>query len=640
MNNNKDFIAPELDEMIQVFAKNPRKAFANGGPDFDVLPWDPLTQQQNAFTFSRFAFAVATRDYGFHFTNDSAFYSDGFGDRGLDGIVISNNNQIIENLDQAKLSLDSSDTHDLRVLFLQSKMSKYIRANDVVVFGNSVQEFLTAPDFLDGIKTNDTVTEQWEVYRYFQQHLGYDFSPDVVLVFAYYGNWMNLGFPNVRQSRRTQIYNLRSAMPNARIALEIMDNEEMIKAGLMAGISVLRKIENVSVMALPEETSAKGYLGIVPAKNLIEAFSKIKINEQTDTLDDWLFMENPRYYRGGTKKENVGASALAESLQNGQQSQVLLCHNGVNIVVRDAELDGGNKTLTLITPQVINGCQSCYTMSNFRDKLDNVNIVLKITVTEDQSLKDAIVRGANTQEAVDDFDMLSRNSYVRDLEKEFERAAPDKRLWLERRWNERKLWEEEDPSFTIPDAKILTPKQLMNGFVSCILGQPHSVHQSSVHALSKLDLNGKSDKIRVFMKEQEPTIYRAIGWTLVASRLWGYKVNKAWLDAPHDPVNRGYWARYHYLYALWRITDQQPGQVERKHLLRGPIAQKRFERIIDKLSTPEVRDQLTSLAEQIIELADKKADLMSDKLPRRYRTVRAGFKQLIESEIENMQVSE
>jgi len=59
-----------LENMVRVFAKEPPKAFADGGPRVDPLPWDgvPWTGRgvrPRALTFSRFCLAAAIRDYRF-----------------------------------------------------------------------------------------------------------------------------------------------------------------------------------------------------------------------------------------------------------------------------------------------------------------------------------------------------------------------------------------------------------------------------------------------------------------------------------------------------------------------------------------------------------------------------------------------
>ena len=635
-NNNKNSVTPELSEMVKIFAEDPRNAFTTGGPHCKALAWDNETPQTRSFTFSRFLLSVCARDYDFQITDDSAHYVDGFGDRGLDGIVIVADDRVISTRVEAVDISTNSVVSNIRVFFIQSKMSNFIRANDVIVFGNSVQEFLTIPDYLNGIKTNNAVREQWEIYNYFRLTMADNFTPDVTLVFGYGGDWMSRGFTNVRQSRKTQLNNLRAALPNARISLDIMDNEEIIRASLFSGISVKRKIKDVSFMPLPGDSAADGFLGIVPAIELINAFT----NSESDNkqLDDWLFLENPRYFRGISRKGNVGATALAESLKSDLQAQILLCHNGVNIVARKAEYNSDENTISLITPQVINGCQSCYTMSEHRDKLDDVKLVVKITITEDQLLKDAIIRGSNTQEVVSDFDMLSRHPYVRELEKEFERSDPDKKLWLERRMNERMIWHDEDPKFDVNDFRILTPKQLMNGFTACVLKQPHSVHHSPANVLSKLGPVSRKSNLKVFMSEHDPTLYRAIGWLITAARRWGRENNSPWKDGPTESANGAYWAKYHFLYALWLLVDDGNGKITREDLVRGYQAQKRFESIVTKLSTPIKNNPFAKLAGHAVELADKRADELpeDEALSKKNRSSRAGFRNLVAEAVKEL----
>ncbi len=603
-----------LDEMVRTFAWSPREAFVSGGPSVDSLPWDGLSkskedEQKRSFTFSRFALAVAARDYRFQITGDLErdCYTDGKYDRGLDGVVIAVDGQVIVE-PAAVNNFNNIEKCSLRILFVQSKNSEFIDANDVSNFGTAVQSFLIEPQFLKGIGTNDVVARLWQTYDALRLRCGTTFSPDVTMGFAYHGDWRSSGFPNVRLARRAQLDNLRARFPQARFDLDPLDCDELSKASLRAGIAIARKLATLSLVDLPKETAASGYVGVVSARALLDAFSEDSGDGVTKKLDDHLFLENPRFFLGQDREDewNVGAAALAETITENRQNTVLLCHNGINVVASSAWRDAADpKTLVLVTPQIINGCQSTYRMSNLRDKLSGVDVVVKIAVTRDDDLKDAIIRGSNTQEVVGDMDMLSRNRMIRELEKEFERASPDARLWLERRVNERKLWAEEDPGWEFDPDRIMTPRDLMDGFNSTVLGAPHDSHARLGTVLGRVSEKLTGTAVKIFALETEPAVYRAVAWLLFAARKWGRYKHMPWLDGPDDKENSGFWARHHFLYALFRIADNSPDAGARQDLVRGAAAQARFESLVGKLVERESRQSLTKLAGQAVEAADE-----------------------------------
>jgi hypothetical protein len=549
-------------------------------------------------------------------------------------------------VEEAKTLIASSPTETVRLLFLQTKMSEYINAEDVTSFGAAVQAFLVDPAYLKGVRTNDAMARQWHCYDALRAAAGKGLAPDVTLVFTYAGDWMNMGFPNVRLARRTQLANLRASFANARFAVDIMDCDELLKSSLRSGVAVTKTIKDIKLMELPSRSAAPGFIGVVSAEALIAGLSQQSENGAPPSLDDTLFLDNPRYFRGESERWNSGAAGLADSINDELQSQVVLCHNGINIVARDARRDPADPAaIILVTPMIVNGCQSCYTLNSLRGKLDGTDLVVKIAVTRNEVLKDNIIRGSNTQEIVDDYDMLSRHTYVRELEREFDRAAPDTRLWLERRWNERELWQQEDPGFDFDrddtQDRILTPRQIMDGFAATILGQAHEAHGRAQTVLSKVATNGTARGVKIFAPGQEPTIYRAVGWMIAAGRKWGRFSRHLWMDGPKDPDNRGYWARHHFLLALWRVSDTTPDAVEPSDIARAPTVQRRFEALIEKMTEPAARNRLTNLAGQAVENAESAIPAWNRKnpdkqVPVKGRNASARFRDLVRMEADKL----
>lgn len=604
-----------LEEMVRTFAWSPREAFTSGGPSTDPLPWQGSgrsedADRERAFTFSRFVLSVAARDYGFNVTGEieNACYVDGKYDRGLDGIAIAVGDEIITDAAKAH-DIPSPNDKPIKLLFVQSKHSEYIDAKDVTDFGAAVQAFLLEVQYLKNIATNEPVTRLWHTYAAIRERCGESFCPDVTLAFGYRGDWRSMGYPNVRLARRQQRDNLRAQFPLARFAFDPMDSDELSKAALRAGIAIARTLPTLSLLELPHGTAATGFVAVVDARALLDAFSESSAKGLSNTLDDHLFLENPRFYLGEERESewNVGAAALAETISENKQSTVLLCHNGINIVASGAWRDKvDDSKLVLVTPQVVNGCQSTYRMNALREKLNDVNVLVKIAVTRDGDLKDAIIRGSNTQEIVSDLDMLSRNRMIRELEKEFDRASPDSRMWLERRINERKLWAEEDPGWEFDSDRIVTPRDLMDAFNSTILGAPHDSHSRLAAVLGRVAERPSGAAVRIFSLETEPSAYLACAWILFAGRKWGKYKHTPWLDGPDDKENSGFWARHHFHYALFRIGDTVPDAISRADLKRGGAQQKRFEKLVGKLVDRDKRQELGRLAGDAVTAAEAK----------------------------------
>src|SRR5262245_22655030 len=117
-----------LENMVRVFANEPPKAFADGGPRVGALPWDGMAwtgrdAKPRALTFSRFCLAAAVRDYRFPVSGDqeASAFTEGEYDRGIDGMVICIGRSVVASVEDAKAMIAASPKDQVRLLFLQTK---------------------------------------------------------------------------------------------------------------------------------------------------------------------------------------------------------------------------------------------------------------------------------------------------------------------------------------------------------------------------------------------------------------------------------------------------------------------------------------------------------------------------------------
>jgi len=225
--------------------------------------------------------------------------------------------------------------------------------------------------------------------------------------------------------------------------------------------------------------------------------------------------------------------------------------------------------------QIVNGAQTSHVLHRKRDLLQGVSLPVKVVVTRDESLKDEIIRGANTQSPVDDFDFLSRVPGVRALEAAFRAisAGDPTKLWMQRRRGER-LYDRYYEAI-----RIVTPRQLMEAFASTILGRPHAVHANASDFLQQVKCE------EIFHPGHHPAVYQAMGWLVVAGRRWAARSNWRW-EARFESGRDGlvYPARFQFFHALWFQIDPGP---PRAGIDASSIeAKERFERACAILSDP------------------------------------------------------
>ena len=526
--------------------------------------------------FAQCATRLGLRDYGFPSELEARAFVDGFGDLGLDGIGIAiDDTPILEPDDVAEALADKSNDHVLRVFMLQSKRKEIINESDAIVFGAAAQKFLTlGRDDIKRLKPSDDAFAQWECYEAVCKAApAIAARAHATLLFAYRGQWKD--FNTVNTARTQSETNIRNARPEIRVEFVVWGDEAIIAAGRRVGPEFKKKLTGIQLLPLPAG-AACGYLGYVTGQGLVDLVSR-KVGGKLQA-QDFFFYDNVRAFLGaGDERNNPGAVGLSQTISAGKQAQILLCHNGVVIVASRGELVDGGAAIELSSPQIVNGCQSSNVLVANATKLDGCHVPVKIVVTEDEDLKDAIVLASNTQAAVDDYDMLARNQGLRDLQSAFARgdAQLHERVWLQRRRDEPVDWPDhwDKKDWT----RVVRPRHLLDSFAAAVRGVPHTAHERPGKILEM------AQKGEVFAVEHEPTMYRALGWLVVTARRWARRHNQKWQDLYTHSGAGAYPARHQFVYALWRIADARPDDVAEASLGKSGTADQRFQALIKAL---------------------------------------------------------
>jgi hypothetical protein len=526
--------------------------------------------------FARCAFTLAARDYGFPEECEVQGVVDGLGDRGLDGIALAIGDTAILEADDVEDAITAARAGEpLRALFVQAKNQERIPEAEVKKFADSVQEFLTYPrDRFERLKPNPATLAFWNAYDQLRAA-----APDlakaahVSLVFAYRGDWKDFTLINIARDDKEEA--IKYKLPDLRYDYLIWDAAELVGAGNRVGPVNRRPLKNVALLAM-SETAAPGYVGHVGARALVDLVSR-PAGKKRIALD-FMFADNVRAFLGtDNPRDNPGAAGLKAALAAGRQAQVLLCHNGVTIVAAEAALRKDGGTIDLISPQIVNGCQSAHIFVALADSLGDARIPLKIVVTEDPELIDEIVLASNTQATVDAYDLLARNKGLRGLESVFTRAEVPlvERIWLQRRRNQAvdfpDTWKTQDWS------RVMQPRHLLDAFAASIGASPSTVHREPVRVLA-LAKDGV-----IFNERHEPTLYRALGWMVCNGRRWARRHGHSWRDRYVFGGTNAYPARHHFIHALWRLADLRPDDIEPAALLKSGAADTRFQALIKAL---------------------------------------------------------
>lgn len=562
-------IDKRVKELLDEASKHDLFGLPNSTSDAGLVDWDAPAH------FAKLIVRLALRDYGFPIAAEADVFTDGMNDLGIDGFAVSVGGHSIIDEESASEVIASYPDAKIRLLFVQAKRDTRVHDKDISYFGTKVQQLLRLPpDRFEMSRPNENIRRQWRLFQDAKSAFakaGSPIEPEIYLVFAYCGDWQG-GHFKPSAAKDTVLDNIRSALPKARASMDIWGTDEIVLAAQRSGTSIRRVIEGDSLLQLPPQVGT-AYLGFVSAATLITALSREY--RGAIELDPQFFIENPRNFLGLTDAQrNPGASAIQKAITNGNGGRLALGHNGITIICKAASQIDDSK-LEVVGPQVVNGCQSCHTLSENRSKLADVFVPLRIVVTSDADIADEVIVASNTQAEINTYNMLSRLPPLKRLQRPFEVGHPNdmQRLWLQRREQEILLnhrgWE-----------RVLTPRQLYEAFRAVVLGRPHSATDRYQRRQASVEQED------VFAADHEPNLYRMLGWLVVSGRRWARERDqKQWDDRYYHGGARAYAGRSHFMFALFHLADDTPEHLLTTHLKTSRASQDRFQQTIDKLVT-------------------------------------------------------
>lgn len=554
---------------------------ADEGGHAELDPNDPLT-------FARFCVYLAVHRLDLPVESYAQAFTEGRGELGFDGIVISLGGEslprlevleeTVENLLVAweviggKPGIDPAQVPQPRVLFVQAKREQVTPMREVDHFGASAERFLSFNErAFRALEPNAEVLRWWltlDGVRRIYQHYGLPFDPEVDLVFSYAGRWTEPVGPEASRSMAEQ--HLGRVVRPDRVHYRMWGCDELIQAVEWTSKAVSGVLRAATLIPLPEGV-AQAYLGYVPAESLVGL-----IPEVNGRPDERVFLDNVRSFLGDEQvrglSPNPGAVGLKTSLCRGEGQEVVLRHNGVTIVARGLEAQP-NGDVMLREFQIVNGAQTSYVLFRNRELLQGVYIPIKLVVTEDEEIKNGVIVGANTQAPVCQYDMLARVKEVRLLHQAFNAvssARPEK-IWMQRR---RREWV---PSQAYQELRFVTPRQLLEGFAAAFLGLAHRVQHEPGLLLNHIPE-------RIFSMDHDPAVYRAVGWMVVTGRRWAQANSGAKWGSAGLRESGGYPARHQYVFALRLLVDPEPEQGDLALERGARRVVQRFERICTLLA--------------------------------------------------------
>lgn len=425
-------------------AKNDR-FLLDGIVDDRVAARLPSDKRDEAFEY--LAFEQVLKD--FDLSNDELLsgWIDGRQDGGVDGFFILVNGHVLQDPEAFIWPRTGSD---LRVFLISCKHHdtfKQATLDAIVATLTELLDFAIEDSRLQGAYSEALLRKRNNLryaYRKLSPRLS-SFSIDISYVSR--GDTSDIG-TEVR-SRADQLKGLVKDYFGS-------CNSNFTFIGCTRLVELQRKIPNFTLEIPFVEALAKGERYVVLVR-LSDYFRFV--SDEDGKLRRYLFESNVRDFMGLNRVNED----IRSTLENKESPDFWWLNNGVTILATSASITG--KSIQATEIQIVNGLQTTESiyryLSSCESATDDRCLLVKVIVTKDEAVRDAIIRATNNQTDVELASLHATDKIQRDIEDALSRSG----LFYERRKNYY-------VNLGHTPAEIVTPLYAASGYIALILKMP------------------------------------------------------------------------------------------------------------------------------------------------------------------------
>lgn len=531
--------------------------------------------------FERFVnYSIIYGQYGRDFDLDTVTIGSG-DDTGIDGLAIIVNGQLVEGESDIEVLLASNNYIELTYIFIQAKTSASFSTSDMNNFAYGVKDFFAESPKL---RRNADVQQYAKLSDYLLTKKAPAFrdNPKCKLYYVTAGTWRN--DQNHVAIIETTKADLESLALFSEIVFEPVGSDGISKL-YRATKSVLRTTftfsEKITLPELPQIREA--YYGIIP----FYEFKKLLVDENNHIRN--VFYDNVRDFQGINNSTNKD---IAATLDGVDRDLFTVLNNGITVVA--ASLKSAGNKFTIEDYQIVNGCQTSSVLYDYlgTPEIQNLNIPIRLIVTEIEEVKNQITVATNSQTAIQREQLQAMTMFQKKLELYYQTFTGDGRLYYERRT---KQYQSEN---SISKTKVISILTQMKAFGSMFLDIPHRV---TTYVGSVINQNVESKNPTIFNPNHQLIPYYA---SALAYHRLDYYFRSKTIDTKYRRVK--FFVLMVFRHVVNRNSLSQEQMFNEKH------AERYCQPIIDVLNKPEDALQAFKTAIDIIEasgvdITDKQA---------------------------------
>jgi len=379
------------------------------------------------------------------------------GDCGIDCISVVANGSLITEPEEVKDLCELNGYLDVSFIFVQSETSSGFDTQKIGQFAFGVRDFLSeTPKLPQNAAVAKYAAISREVFahsRFFKKG-----NPQCFLYYATTGKWV--GDKNLTVRRDGEKKDIADLGIFRNVAFDCVGSDYLQELYRKAQNAISCEIlleKRVVIPKLPGVEQA--FIGLLPATEFLKM-----IQSSTGEILASLFYDNVRHWQ----EWNVVNNEIKETLEDSVQKAFFpLLNNGITIVAQRVNPTGDR--LLIEDYQIVNGCQTSFVLHACRLHLENANVMVPVRIisTQDEEVRNAIIRATNRQTEVTADQFFAISEFPKKLEAFFATFQGKQRLYYERR--ARQFAQDG----TIERVRIINMTLLVRAFAAMFREAPH-----------------------------------------------------------------------------------------------------------------------------------------------------------------------
>lgn len=357
--------------------------------------------------FDLFVAEQVLKEYEFSWEELGYGHTGQGGDGGIDALYVLVNGELLrEDTDVSALRRDVT----IEVHIIQAKTSSGFSEDAIRKFRSSTEDLFALDKNLDGLRSvyNSSILEITGLFGDAYQEL-ISRIPQLNLSY-YYAALAAEVHPNVERLVGEIKESVSNLFSNAKMTFDFLDARKLLDMFRRTP----RVVFNLKLAETPISTGSGGYVCLVTLGDYFQF-----ITDDARRCNKSLFDANVRDYQGDVQV-NKG---IRETLKDRDaREDFWWLNNGVTVIATRATLSG--KTLTMESPQIVNGLQTSLEIYNYFSAESSASdsryiLVRVITPAEGDDSYERIIRATNSQTSIPQASLRATDRIHRDIEDYF-----------------------------------------------------------------------------------------------------------------------------------------------------------------------------------------------------------------------------